>query len=242
MLKLVICDDENIQLNITKKLVDEWITKNNLDAITYIYNHPDKLLLEQDNTKFHIYILDIVMPMINGIELGTQIRRMDSDAQIIFTTSAAEYALDSFAANPTDYIVKPIDKNKLFNSLDLCLSKIDGTDDKTFAVKTSDGLRIIPYNMIICCERTGKTVTFLLTTGEEVESLSIRESFSEYLISLLKDKRFLQPHVSFVINMAKVEKLDKKGFTLRLDKFVPVSAKQYTDVRNYYLDFRLKGD
>ncbi|MEG0452164.1 MAG: LytTR family DNA-binding domain-containing protein [Coprobacillus sp.] len=242
MLKIVICDDEIIELNNTKSLVDEWIKSNNIEAHIYLYDHPDKLLEEHENKKIHIYILDIVMPMMNGIELGAEIRRLDFGAKIIYTTNAPEYALESFVANPIDYLIKPIEKEKLFNSLNRALNIIKETDDRTFAVKTNEGLRIIPYNMIIFCERIRKKVLFFLTTGEEIVSISIRESFSDYLAILLEDKSFIQPHVSFAINMTKVEKLGKNGFTLRSGKFVPISAKHYTEVRNQYLDFRLQSE
>lgn len=240
MLHIAICDDIPDQLTIMSDLVKDYTEEKGIDADINIFQQPDSLLTACETERFHLYLLDMVMPMMNGVQIGIEIRRLDREAQIIYATTAPEFALDSFTANPLSYLIKPLDRQTLFNTLDLAFSKIDISEEATITVKTRDGLRVLPHSSIACCERLGKSVRYLLITGETVESLTIRCPFSEHIAPLLHDKRFLQPHASFALNMSRVESLNEQGFTLRGGTVVPIAKKQYTVVRNAYLDYQFK--
>lgn len=242
MLHIAICDDMPDQLALITGLTKEYIEEKELDAEVHSFPHPDSLLTACETERFHLYLLDMVMPMMNGVQLGIEIRRLDREAQIIYVTTAPEFALDSFTTNPLSYLIKPLERQKLFDALDLAFSKIDTDEEATITVKTHNGLRILPHSLIACCERVGNSVRYLLTTGETVESLTIRCTFSEHIAPLLNDKRFLQPHASFALNMSRVESLNENGFKLRGGTIVPIAQKQYAVVRNAYLEYRFEKE
>jgi hypothetical protein len=58
-----------------------------------------------------------------------------------------------------------------------------------------------------------------------------------FISPILKDRRFLQCHTSFVVNMRRVERFAKDRFTLRGGKIVPIAAKQYPAVRDTYMNY-----
>jgi DNA-binding LytR/AlgR family response regulator len=194
-------------------------------------------LTATEQESFHIYLLDIVMPMVDGLELGKEIRRFDHEAQIIFITTEPQFALQAYAVNPANYLIKPIDKQQLFDTLTLAISKTSLDDERTFTIKTADSLRVIKLSNIACCEYCSHTVIFSITNGEKIHSRTFRESFAEYCTPILKDRRFLQCHTSFVINMRRVERFTKDSFTLYGGKLVPIAAKRYPTVRDAYMDY-----
>ena len=240
MLQIAICDDQPQELEIIYAHLNAYLTAHALEAETRKFKHPDELLSAIENENFHIYLLDIVMPMVNGLELGCEIRRHDCEAQIIYATTEPQFALQAYAASPINYLIKPIEKQQLFDTLTLAISKADLAEEQTFAVKTADSLRIIKLSDIVCCEYRSHAVIFNLTNGEEVLSCTIRENFSEYCAPVLKDRHFLQCHTSFVVNMRRVERFAKDSFMLRGGKIVPISAKQYSAVRDTYMDYLMK--
>lgn len=243
MLRIAICDDMPNELQRLSELTEQYISAKIIDAEVRVFSHPDALLSAMEADNFHIYILDIVMPMLSGLELGKEIRRLDREAQIIFATSETQFALQAYAASPINYLIKPIDKQQLFDTLSLAISKADLADEQTFTVKTVDSLRVIKLSDIACCEYRSHAVLFNLTNGEEVLSRTIRESFSEYCSPILTDKHFLQCHSSYIINMRRVERFAKDGFTLGGGKFIPIASKQYPIVRDKYMDYLMvKGD
>lgn len=237
MLRIAICDDQPRELDIITEYIKEYMDIHPQEAEIQKFSHPDKLLTATESERFHLYILDIVMPMVSGLELGKEIRRLDREAQIIYATTEPQFALQAYAASPINYLIKPIARQQLFDTLTLAISKADLAEDQTFAVKTAENLRVMKLSDIICCEYRSHAVIFTLTNGEEVSSRTFRENFSEYCASILKDRRFLQCHTSFLINLRRVERFAKDSFTLYGGKIVPIAAKQYPAVRDAYMDY-----
>ena len=237
MLRIAICDDQPRELEVINEYITEYLDTHTLEAELKEFSHPDKLLTATESERFHLYILDIVMPMVNGLELGKEIRRLDREAQIIYATTEPQFALQAYAASPINYLIKPIEKQQLFDTLTLAISKVDLAEDQTFAVKTAESLRVIKLSDIICCEYRNHAAIFRLANGEEVSSRTFRENFSEYCASILRDRHFLQCHTSFIINLRRVERFAKDSFTLYGSRIVPIAAKQYPAVRDAYMDY-----
>lgn len=64
-----------------------------------------------------LVLLDIRMPLLDGIEAARELGKADSPPSIVFTTAYDQHALQAFEANAIDYLLKPISKEKLENSL-----------------------------------------------------------------------------------------------------------------------------
>lgn len=237
MLRIAICDDQPQELQIINEYITEYIYSHALEAEMNEFSHPDKLLKTIETESFHLYILDIVMPLVNGIEIGKEIRRLDREAKIIYVTTEPQFALQAYAASPMNYLIKPIDKQQLLDTLSLAISKIELSEEQLFIVKTAESMRILNLADIMCCEYRSHVVIFTLTNGEEIISSTIRESFTEYISQILDDARFLRCHASYIINMRRVECFAKDSFTLRGGKVVPIAAKQYQAVRERLMNF-----
>lgn len=239
MLKIAICDDQPKELEIIKEYITEYLGTHALEAEVKVFSHPGQLLTAIETEGFHLYLLDIIMPMVSGLELGQSIRRISREAQIVYITTEPGYALDAYAVNPLHYLIKPVEKQALFSALELAFAKVDFGKEITVTVKSREGLRTLFAGQIACCEYKNHVARYTLIGGEQVETTTLAGSFAEHIAPLLRDARFLSPHVSFALNMSRVEKLAREGFYLREGGFVPVSARQYTAVRNAYLCYRL---
>lgn len=239
MLHIAICDDIETELRRITALTKEYLAYRHMAAEVCAFSHPDALLTACETHNFHIFLLDMVMPMVSGIELGRSIRRRSTDAQIIYITTEPGFALDAYEVNPLHYLLKPVKQAVLFSALDLAAEKVDFGEEITVTVKTRDGLRTFSTDAIACCEYSRHTVAYTLVSGERVETATIPCKFSDYIAPLLQDRRFLQPHAAFAVNMSRVERLNKEGFTLRGGAFVPVSGKQLATVREVYMNYRL---
>lgn len=239
MFHIAICDDQPLELETIVAYTEEYIECNRIDAEIRQFTHPDTLLIACETERFSLYILDIVMPMVNGIEVGREIRHLDREAQIVYATSEPGFALDAYAANPVNYLLKPIDKFKFFDTLTLAISRLDLEDEVTLTVRTKEGLKVVPLFTIICCEYVQRTARYTLTGGETFTTRTLRESFTEHIAPLLRDRHFLQPHNAFILNMRRVEVFSKDSFTMRGNVTIPISAKQYGTVRDSYMDYLL---
>jgi two-component system, LytTR family, response regulator len=69
-----------------------------------------------------VLFLDIQMPGLTGFDL---LERLDRDVPVVFTTAYDRYALEAFAVNSIDYLLKPIEPDRLERALDK-LSRLSG--------------------------------------------------------------------------------------------------------------------
>jgi DNA-binding LytR/AlgR family response regulator len=239
MLKIAICDDISAELRHIAALTKEYLTERNVSADIREFSHPDALLTAFGAENFHIYLLDIVMPMISGLELGRSIRRVSTDAQIIYITTEPGFALDAYSVNPLHYLLKPVDKGALFAALEMAAEKVGFGEETVVTFKTKEGLRTLSADMVVFCEYVRHTAIYTLTSGERVETLTISGSFAGHVAPLMRDRRFIQPHAAFIVNMRHVDRLSRDGFSMKGGACVPVSGKQFSAVRNAYMSYRL---
>lgn len=117
MLRIAICDDTKEDRDRMYQYVQQFCQESMLQAEIEVFDHPDTLICACEKLRPQIYILDIVMPMVNGIQAARELRWNQPDAEIIFATSEESYALESFDVNPVNYILKPVQKEKLFAAM-----------------------------------------------------------------------------------------------------------------------------
>ena len=104
MVRIAICDDMSHELQNLVALTEQYVSRNGVDAEVIGFNHPDALLTAMEAERFHVYVLDIVMPMVSGLELGKAIRRIDREAQIIYASTEPQFALQAYAALTTSAV------------------------------------------------------------------------------------------------------------------------------------------
>src|SRR5699024_5015459 len=96
-LKIALCDDEILQVELTRELIlSTGLTKN----VTFIYTNNGKGLLKKiENERLDIIILDTKMDGLSGIEIAEKIREIDKNILIIFITEHKEYAVKAYDLN-----------------------------------------------------------------------------------------------------------------------------------------------
>ncbi|MBE5842837.1 MAG: response regulator transcription factor [Butyrivibrio sp.] len=239
MLRIAICDDDRTDRERIHGYVTEYLEDKEIRAEVKVFDHPDTLIQECESFRPQIYLLDIVMPMVTGIQAARELRWNQPDAQIIFATSESSYALESFDVNPINYILKPVDKEKLFSTLDLALSRVQMDDCKSVTVKVKGGLRALRLDDIMYIDYRNHVVSYHMDDGETVSTPTLRIGFSEYMDENHSEQVFIRCHESISVNLAAIDKLTKTEITLRNKELVPVSKSRYSEVADKYMDFRL---
>lgn len=112
-MKILIVDDEHLARERLSSLIYE------LDA-KHIITEADHGLtaLEKISTGHpDIVLLDIRMPVMDGLEVADHLTTMKHAPAVIFTTAYQDHALQAFEAQAVDYLLKPIRKNRLEQAL-----------------------------------------------------------------------------------------------------------------------------
>ena len=238
MIRIAICDDDRNDCERVLGYVDEYVHSKSIQAEIKTFDHPDTMITECEQFRPHVYILDIVMPMVTGIEAARELRWNQPDAQIIFATSESSFALESFDVNPINYLLKPVNKDKLFATLDLALSKVKDDEKRTVSVKAKGGYCTLRIDEIMYIDYRNHVVTYHLFSKEEVSTPTLRIGFLEYMEENHKGTDFARCHESIYVNVSSIDKLTKTDITLRNKEVIPVSKSRYSEVADKYMDFR----
>lgn len=239
MLKIAVCEDH-----------PDTCKKIGLLLRAYRENHPGLLakpefyasatgLLEQCEKSggYQIYLLDIVMPGLSGIEIAQKLREKDRNCVFIFLTSSEDFALEAFRVGALHYLVKPPEPTELCATLDrataLCLQRIP----KTILVSTVRGRENLPLDSIVYVECRNHILTYHLSDGVVLPGRTIRTSFEVAMAPLLQERNFIHPHKSFILNADFVDRLTSQAFTMRCGAEIPITKSRYTSAKTKYLQY-----
>jgi len=241
-MKIAICDDDKRELLHISGLVNEYLSCGFTESKTEVcsFESSMRLLTQIENgIHFDVFLLDVIMPNINGIGLAAKIRKIDQVAKIIFLTSSSEFAVDSYSVGAFNYLLKPIQKNPLFSVLEKACQDILSGLKQYIVVKTPANLSKVFLHELIYVEVTGRTVCFYQKGGITLESTS---TISQVEAILLLDKRFIKPHRSYIINLDYIKNLSQDGFTTTSDLFIPVSRNVYKEVKQAYINYSFQAE
>ena len=243
-MKIAICDDNEIcRAQILDIATDYAEERKDKDVSFVIFSEPEELLkVTREEGDFDIYILDIVMPGMNGIGLGQALRYDGCDSKIIYLTSSEEYAIDSFKVRAFHYLLKPIQKDAFYFALDEAISSISVKRDKGLIVKTRENNARLTFNSILYAELSKRSIIYHLVNGKTVESTSLRTNFTDAVQELLADRRFTLCGASMVANMHHITMVETEGIVF-LDTYkVFLGKKACRELRNTWNDFWLSEE
>lgn len=209
-MKIAICDDEKICLSQVRAVAEEYKKDNGVRFD--IFSHPEDLLEAAEKIGgYDIYILDVIMPSLNGIQLGLALRKAGHDGKIIYLTSSEEYSLDAFRVKAFDYLIKPISREAFYKSVDEAAATITEKKDKALLVKAKDRSVKLTYDSIMYAEFNKRAITYSLVGGRTVTSTTVRTTFSAAMADLLSDRRFAACGQSMVVNLDHVTEVENSA-------------------------------
>lgn len=226
-INLVLCDDNKADLECLQRSADEYMNRRGLCGKTFCFSSSEEVLRFSENSGegAAVYLLDVIMPELDGIELGQRIREHDKSAAIIYISISREYSLDAFSVRAFSYLIKPYTQEKLFSELDECLSRI-GEAPQRLSIKTADGTVLLAVPDIIAVEYLDHRLIFHLVNGKKVESVSGRQPFDVQAEELLETGAFLKISVSYLVNSRNIQ-------GIRADEFIMRDGSQYRITRKY---------
>ncbi len=121
MYNLLIADDEQLERDAIQFLIG----KRKLPFKVYKAKNGKEALAVFEQVDFDFIILDIKMPLINGIEVGKKIREKNVSVPIVYLTawSSFDFAKSAISIRALEYLVKPINKKDLYKVLENFLEK-----------------------------------------------------------------------------------------------------------------------
>lgn len=177
------------------------------------------------------------MPVMDGISLAREIRTFDKSSPVIFLTSSPEFAVESYTVKAFNYLLKPVDKIHLYNTIDDIIETFHNEQHDTFIIKNNFGIHKIYLSDIVYAEALNRKVILHLKNNEQVISTDV---FSSVCDTLTAHKEFALPHRSFIVNMNYIRTIDTEKILLNNDKTIPVAQRRVSDIKKQYLEFQME--
>jgi two-component system LytT family response regulator len=214
-LRAYVVDDERLAVERLRRLLQA----TGRVAVAGSATEPEAALEFLRTNDVDVLFLDIQMPGLTGFELLEQLERPPI---VIFTTAYDRYALDAFAVNSVDYLLKPIEADRLVRALDK-LERFAGQpppDVRTLArelaaqlsparrldrIASRVGERITVIDVVRVTHFFSKDkLTFAVVNG--------REHVIDFTLAELDDKldsrRFVRIHRGAIVNTGFVQEVD----------------------------------
>lgn len=218
MLRIAVCDDSPAFLQQVQFMIEHWDDRP-LNIVTELFEDGDALISAHSKRPFDIILLDVIMPLLNGIDTAKELREKDKNVKIVFLTSSAEFAVDSYTVKASNYLLKPVPPHKLFSCLRELIELIESSA-KSITVKSINASHRIVLSDIEYVEAQGKHIVFHMIENKAIHSL---EPLYLYEDTLGIDDGFVKCHRSYIVNIHYIDSYSHTEITTRSGSRIPIS-------------------
>ena len=219
MIRIAVCDDDAEFLQNTVSTIEEWSKQSGIQVEILSFDSGDDLIAQNTICRMDIIFLDIIMPLLNGMETAKELRKTDTAVNIIFLTSSPEFALESYDVKASGYLLKPVSYDKLEELLDDCTRSFD-KEPKNIVLKTKFGYQKLYYHDIEYIEAQNKIITFYMRNGKKVETTELLRSFE----SKLNDSEgFFRCHRSYIVYIPNVDNFNASEIVTKSGHHIPIA-------------------
>lgn len=231
MIRISLCDDENL---VAETLADN--IKGIRPDIEVLSFDSGENLLGSEYLYNDVIFLDIEMTGINGIETANQLRYGGYEGMIIFLTSHKEMVFDSFQVNPYNYIVKPIDINKVKSILSIAINQVIDRRNTHFEAVSNNHTFRIQIGDIYYFESSGRKIDVHSKNG----IITILGKMSQIEASLT-NKKFFRCHKGYLVNLEHVYEFSNNEIILTNDQKILISRLKINSFKEAFKAF-MKGN
>lgn len=228
IMNIAICDDEKQICELLKDKIQKFYFEKSIEFKIQTYASGNDFV-NGDFNKTDVVFLDMDMPGKNGMETAKEIRKNNKEMLIIFLTAYSEFVFESFKVDALRYLVKPVKKHELEETLVAIEQKLCEPEE-CFSFKFQNEIYSIKYTDIIYIEGM-KNKIWIHCKGESYRWRGKMKEISE----LLKEKGFFYIHQSYIINMNKIIKYNWQMVYLEGGYEIPISRYRLDDFKKEYV-------
>ena len=227
MLKAMIVDDEAPARSELKFLLDELGQTEVVAEAASVREAIEKLKEYPCDVMF----LDVNMPEATGLQLAEALQHLKFPPAVVFVTAYSEFALDAFKVNAIDYLVKPVETERLSQAISRVREHVSlhVQAQKSERIPVEKGGKKI----LIGIDKIRFVMAYLQTdTDRYFSTVSLAQ-----LEKRLDGHGFFRVHRGYLVNLSMVEEIESvSGGTLLLtlnavDEKIPVSRRRVSALK-----------
>ncbi|NCO66268.1 MAG: DNA-binding response regulator [Candidatus Aquicultor secundus] len=165
---------------------------------------------------YDLILIDIQMPGLSGLDVVTAIKELPNVPAVVFVTAYGEYAVKAFELDAVDYLMKPIDEERLTHTIDKVDKRLSGVqpaavvkqdvrqeksviDIERIPVESKGKTLLLPMRDIVYIS-SRNDIVFVHTADNTFITRFTLKTLEERLAS----KSFLRVHRGYIVNLRHV--------------------------------------
>lgn len=234
-LRVGICDDEESVIWVLQQYMERYQMQKDIEFEIESFTNGKELLQSNQKNPYHIALLDVEMPEIDGLEVAKKLREdVQDDIIIVFVTSYPKYMQDSFDVQPFQFLVKPIQyeqMEKLFRDI---VHRYEHSRITKVIVETDGEKRVIQVRDIVYM-KTLKDKKPILQYVLQNETITGEGTIQQWEASL-RSYAFISPCRGYLVNLKYVVAVERLGLRLVDGTTIPISRRRVKAVRDLFLE------
>ena len=230
---IAVCDDEKDILDNNIFMINRILEKYQYECECEGFTD-GRVLLDNALKKhihYDIYILDINLITMSGLDMARKIREVQKDSLIIFLTNYDKFAIEAFDVHAFNYILKPISEESFEIQLEECLNYLE-EKKVLYYFKYNRSIMSVHYNHIYYFESQKRKVK-IITYDSEYEYYDTLKDVAKKI----GENIFVRVHTSYVVNMEHIRRFNGNKITLDNKMEIPVSKKYSNHFNKQYMRY-----
>lgn len=226
MIRIAVCEDNKKDLAHLHQLLGQMKIPCDITE----YKTAESLLrdFETNGKRFDLFILDIYLSGLSGVDAARHIRAKNKNALLVFLSTSEDFYREAFDLYAFQYLVKPVRKDLLSDVLQK-VADIINRPEETLRISFNGQDTILRQLDISYVSSSNHILLFHMQDGTKYTSYGKLDEMQPRLTRHC----FVRCHKSFIVNIRHVTKLTKEGFYIE-ETLIPISRTYAADARENY--------
>jgi len=233
IMRIALVEDDPADLRQMSEFLSRFSAESGVDIQTVPFSNGMEFISSY-RPAWDAIFMDVVMPVLDGLSAARKVRESDREVIIVFITSFAQFAVDSYSVSALDYVLKPLNYNSVALKFRRIRKMLDQRTDRSFIISNSEGLQRLALRDIYYIEVINHTMTYYTTQGVRSATgsttiRSLEESFRE--------DGFARCSQGHLVNLRCVDTVEQNAVLLVNGERIPISRNRRKPFLQAYMDY-----
>ncbi|MDE5758345.1 MAG: LytTR family DNA-binding domain-containing protein [Allobaculum sp.] len=234
-MNIAIVDDDKEVHTTLKQVLKEYETQYGVAFKVFSYWDGESFIRALENHQtFTIVFMDIFMEKVDGMEAAMNLRQSQNlNSLLVFLTSTSDFMAQAFSYHAFDYVLKPIDHQRIFHLLQEAQQFIPN-ESPYMEISSGRSTYRLLFSQIVSAVSDAH---YLEITSSEGRVYRCRMTLHEFYKKTHEDKRFLSLNKGIYVNIDYINSLQQGSCHLKNGSVFPIRVRDMAKIESIIHDY-----